>query len=489
MSAPAYQYATSPTAIQAEASQGLFTAWQLAADIPQVRKDLMSRHNYQKNFYHMLRELGLGSPLIGPTFAHWELDWIINNFLVGAITTASTGPGTNVTFSLDPTSMYTNTMPGNVTGVFSYLAEMDIITFPDNTKAQVIKGGVNMTANPFLVTVQPLQTTVDLATRLLAGGRYWISDNAFAEGTYGAKPKIPRVYRWSNNTQIIKSNFGESGTSATNKMPFRNVEGDEGSLLILGGDATDKLHFSRISKALFFGQQNNNLLAISDATGINTPIGTTQGLDNYVTTYGNQLPYPVGQFDMDDFDALGEIFNREMIASKNILMPMAYNLHSQIDNTLKDYMDYTSFKYASETWPFKFDAASMGMNDPKDFFLWLQFSGLSKNSYHFLMKHQQELDEIQGAGTIGYSWINTGFALPVEAYNNPEGYENNMAPTIGYKYKALQGYSREMSVSWTGGAPVKARATSSLDAYQMDITSELGGDFSLGNQMIKIVPQ
>ena len=486
MSAPAYNYPTSPTAIQAEASEGLFTAWQLAADIPQVRKELMSRHNYTKNFYHTLRELGLGSPLIGANFAHWEEDWIIDNFLVGSIVTASTGPGTNVVFSLDPTSMYTNTMPGNITGAFSYLAEMDEITLIDGSKAQVIKGGVNTTTNPFQITVRPALQANDLNGKIVAGGRYWISSNAFGEGTFGAKPKMPRTYRWQNNTQIVKSNFGETGSSATNKLPFKNIEGMEGSLMILGGEATERTQFSRVSNALFFGKQSDNLTVTSDATGFTVPIKTTQGMDDYIVTYGNVLPYSVGAFDIDDFDALGEIFNRERIGTKNILMPMAYNLHAQINTTLKDYMDNTCFNFAQQTWPFKSDL--MSTSDPKDFFLWLNFAGLSKNGYHFLIKHQDELDSIQEAGTIGYPWMNTAYAMPISGYKNSE-MNDQWSPSIGYRYKSLNGYNREMLTTWTGGAPIKAKATNSLDAYQMDILSDIGFEAALGNQMVKITPQ
>lgn len=290
MAAPAYTNPTSPTAVQAVSSEGLFTAWQLAADIPQVRKQLMMRHNYTKNFYHTLRELGLGSALIGPSIAHWEEDWIVNNFLVGSIVTPSTGPGTNVTFALDATSMYTNTMPGNVTGTFSYLAEMDVIQLQDGSEVQVIKNGVNTTTNPFQITVRPALANNDIATKLVAGGRYWIPTNAFGEGTFGAKPKIPRVFRWSNNTQIIKSSFAETGTSATNKLPFRNIDGMEGSLLILGGDAADRTQFERVSGALFFGKQSDNLTSTSDSTGFTVPNKMTQGFDDFVSTYGNILP-------------------------------------------------------------------------------------------------------------------------------------------------------------------------------------------------------
>jgi hypothetical protein len=490
MAAPSYSYATSPTAIQAANSEGLFTAWQLATDIPQVRRQLMVRHNYTKNFYHTLRELGLGSALIGPTIAHWEEDWIINNFVVGTIITPSTGAGTNVTFALDPTSMYQTTLPGSVTGNFSYLAEYDIVSLIDGSQCQVIKGGVNQAVNPFQITVAPKDNTLDLAGKIVTGGRYWIPTNSFAEGTFGAKPKTPRVFRWSNNTQIIKTNFTETGTSATNKLPFRNIEGMEGSMIILGGDAAERTHFSRIGGALFFGKQSGNWTSVSDATGFVTPNKTTQGFDDYVSTYGNILPYTTGAFDMDDFDATTEIFNRERVGTKNIIMLLAFNLDSQINTLLKDYMDYTCFEYAAANWPFRPNIGPMvdDTGGAKDFFLWLDFAGIKKNSYNIIKKHQMELDDVQQAGTTGYPWPNTGYALPVAAYKNPDG-NDGWNPSIGYKYKALNGYNREMQITYTGGAPVKARATSTLDAYLMDMLTEVAGDFSLGNQMIKITPQ
>lgn len=490
MSAPAYNYASSPTAVQAVNSEGLFTAWQLAADIPQVRKQLMVRHNYTKNFYHTLRELGLGSSLIGPSIAHWEEDWIINNFVVGTIVTPSTGAGTNVTFALDATSMYSTTLPGSVTGNFSYLAENDIVQLIDGSQCQVVVGGVNQTTNPFQITVAPAQTTQDLAGKIVTGGRYWIPTNSFAEGTFGAKPKTPRVFRWSNNTQIIKTNFTETGTSATNKLPFRNIEGQEGSMMIIGGDAAQRTHFQRLGGALFFGKQNNNFTSTSNATGFVSPNKTTQGFDDYVSTYGNLLPYTTGAFDMDDFDAVTEIFNRERIGTKNILFLCAFNLDAQVNTLLKDYMDHTCFDYAAAKWPFKSNIGPMvdEMGGAKDFFLWLDFAGFKKNSYNILKKHQYELDDVQEAGTTGYPWPNTGYFLPATSYKNPEG-SDGWSPSIGYKYKALNGYSREMQTTYTGGAPVMAGATSTLDAYLMDLLSEVAGDFGLGNQIVKAVPQ
>lgn len=484
MAAPAYTYPATPTAIQAVASEGLFTAFELALGIPQVRRQLMSRHNMTKNFYNTLRELGLGAPLAGPEFFHYEEDWIINNFLVGSIVTASTGVGTNVVIALDSTSMYSTTIPGAGTVRFSYPAVYDVVKLHDDSEAVIIAKDV--TTNPHRLTIRPKLTTQNLSGTLLAGSRYFMPSNGFGEGTYGASSKIPRVYKWTNNTQIIKSNYSETGSSLTNKMPFKNIPGKEGSYMIIGGEATELLQMNRISGALFFGKQADNITVTSDATGTTVPIKYTQGLDDFIEDNGNLLPYPAAGFDMASFDAMGEIFNRERIKSKNILMPMAYGLHAQINTLLKDFMDYTSFEYAASNSPFKSDI--LDSTDAKDFFLWLDFAGVRKNGYNFLMKHQYELDEVMGAGTPGYAWNRTGYAIPVETFRNADG-SDGLIPTIGYRYKSLNGYNRENVVNYTGGAGAFNRATSTLDAMSMDLLFEGGGEFGLGNQMIKLTPE
>lgn len=485
MAAPAYQNPTEPTAISAVMSEGLFTAWQLARDIPQLRKQLMERHGMTKNWYATLRELGLGSPLQGPAAAHYEKDWIKNNFLVGSIATASTGVGTNVIIILDTTSMYTTTIPGAGTVRFSYPAQWDVVKLPDGTEATIIAKDV--TTNPALhrLTLRPKKSTVDLAGKVVAGGRYFIASNGFGEGTYGATPKISRIFRFENGTQIIKSAFVETGSSMTNKLPIKNIKGQEGSYMIIGSEDTERLQMDRISGALWFGTQGDNITVVSDATGTTVPVKYTQGLDDFIEQEGNILPFASGNFDIDTFDALGEIFNRERIKSKDILMPAGFNFISQFSTSMKDFVDYTCFELAKANTAFKSDM--FGMTDAKDFFLWLDFQGVRKNGFNFLLKHQAELDEQQGAGTEGYNWRETAYAIPVESFRNADG-TDGMIPSVGYRYKELNGYNREMEIGYTGGAG-KIKPTSSLDAQALDIRSEIAGEYGLGNQMVKLTPQ
>lgn len=486
MAAPAYQNLTEPTAISAVMSEGLFTAWQLARDIPQVRKQLMDRHNMKKNWYATMRELGMGSPLAGPYAAHYEKDWIKNNFLVGSVVSASTGPGTNIIIALDATSMYTTSIVGAGTVRFSYPAQWDVVKLVDGTEATIIYKDV--VTNPALhrLTLRPKLTTVDLATRVLSGGRYFISSNGFAEGTYGATPKVSRIFRFENGTQIIKSAYVETGSSMTNKLPIKSIKGVEGNYgMVLGTEDMERLQMDRISGALWFGTTGDNITQVSDATGQTAPVKYTQGLDNYIEQEGNILPFTSGSFDVDALDALGEIFNRERIRSKDILVPAGYNLISQFSTNMKDFIDYTCFDLA-KTNP-AFGRGIFDDGNAQDHFLWLDFMGIRKNGYNFLLKHQPELDEVQGAGTEGYSWRETGYAIALDAFKNADG-SDGLVPSIGYRYKELNGYNREMELGTTGGAG-NFKKTSSLDAMALDVRSEIAGEWGLGNQMVKITPQ
>lgn len=480
-----YNYSAQPSTVMGTTSEGFVTALGLLADVPQVRKKLLSRHGMEKNWYTMLKEMGLGMSVQGPIYAHWEQDWIINNFLAGTVITPSTGPGTSVVIALDAASMYTTTVTGYGTQSFSYPAQWDIIKLVDNTEAQIILK--DETVTPHRLTVRPRLSTNDIALKLTAGNRYWITGNAFAEGTLGADPKEPRLYRQQNNPQIIKSSYGITGSAMTDIMPVYKSEGQTGNyMMIVGSETTEKLQMDRISKALWFGVQGDGNVTQNMAAAQNrvAPVRTTQGVDDYITNSGgNLLSYIYGNFSMVDFDNIGTILQRERAGTKTFLVPMAYGLRTQVDNTLKTYMNNTCFQYASQSGKIKSDMFS-SFSDPNDFFLWLGFDGVHKGGYNYLLRTQEELNEQMGAGTEGYNWSGVGYVLPIDFVQSK--FDKDATASVGYRYKELNGYNREMEQHYTGGAGVDF-ATSSIDAKFLDIRSEIGAENALANLMIKLV--
>lgn len=488
MATPAYNYPSAPTAINATSSEGLYTALQYAQDNPQLRRQLMQRHNMQKNFYAMLKEMGLGSPVAGPSFAHYEQDWIQNNFQVGSVITDSGGAGQNVVLALSNASMYTNTFDGS-TVYFSYPAVNDIVKHPDGSEYTIIAKDITTVPANHRITLRPRLSTKVATGLFVANSRYWISTNSFGEGTFGAPPKIPLTYRFTGNTQIIKSSAVESGSAMTDKLPIVNPDGVEGSFgKVIAIPATEKLQMDRISKALLFGKQGDgNVTVVSDASGQTVPNRTTQGLDDFIENRGTIYPFTAGALTIDDIDGFGTIFNRERVGSKDILGLVSYGLHTQMENTLKLYMNNTCFQYAKNNQAFKSNIFD-GYSDPNDFFLWLGFSGFHKAGFNYLLRNVPELDEVMGAGTTGYNWNNQGWIVPIELFKNSDPTTGNsaMLPMCGYRYKELGGYNREWEVGYTGGAGTFPK-TSSLDASAVDIRSDIGGEWGLGNHMIKII--
>lgn len=481
-----YNYANQPSTVMGTTSEGFVTGLGLIADVPQVRKKLLSRHGMEKNWYTMLKEMGLGTPVEGPVYAHWEQDWIINNFLVGSVVTASTGAGTSVVVAIDASSMYTTTVTGYGTQSFSYPAQWDIIKLVDNSEAQIILK--DETVTPHRLTIRPRLSTNDIATKLVAGGRYWITTNAFAEGTLGADPKEPRLYRQQFNTQIIKSAYGITGSAMTDRMPVVSVAGSDGGnyMMIVGTETTEKLQMDKISKALWFSVTGDNNVTqnMSGAQNRVGPVKTTQGLDDYiVNTGGNVLSYVYGNFQMSDFDNIGTILQRERAGTKTFIVPVAYTLRTQMDNTLKTYMNNTCFQYAAASGKISSDMFN-SFSDKNDFFLWLAFDGVHKGGYNYLLRTQEELNEQMGAGTEGYNWSGVGYVLPIDLVQSK--FDKDATSSVGYRYKSLGGYTREMEQHYTGGAGIDP-ATSSIDAKFLDIRSDIGNEAALANLMIKLV--
>ena len=488
MATPAYVYPTSPTAIAAGSSEALYTGLGYAADNPQLRRELMSRHNMEKNFYAMMKEMGLGSPVAGPTFAHYEIDWIFNNFVVGSIITDSGGAGQNVVLALGSASMYTNTNDG-ITTYFSYPAVNDIVKHPNGTEYTIITKDITTVPTAHRITLRPRLSTTVATGYFVAASRYWISTNSFGEGTFGATPKIPLTYRFTGNTQIIKSSTVETGSAMTDKLPITGIKGEDGSFAtVIAMPATEALQMDRISKALLFGKQGDgNVTVTSDALGTTVVNKTTQGLDDFITNRGTVFPFTAGSLTIDDIDGWGTIFNRERTGSKDVLALVSYQLRTQIENTLKTYMNNTCFAYAKNNKAFGkgiFD----GYSNPEDFFIWLGFSGFHKAGFNYLLRSVPELDEVMGAGTTGYNWSQQGWIVPIELFDNNDPNTPNKAklPMMGYRYKELGGYNREWEVGRTGGAGTFPK-TSSLDAMAYDLRSDIGGEWGLGNRMIKII--
>lgn len=476
----AYDYGSQAGVISAAGSEGLFTALQYFKDNPQGRRKLYEKHGYKKSFYMLLKEMGLGSGVKGPEYFHYETGWIKNTIVVGAVTTASGGANTPIIFSLKAESMLSKTIDGS-TVRFSYPLVGDIIEMPTDRTKKAIVTFKDETVNPHRLTVKPM-SNYDMAAYVVADARFFIAGDAHGEGQLGVKSRLTLEDRLSNQTQIFKQAYGETGSSLTNELPFelaKNGEGKNLGFLLKGSDDAQKRQYDAISMGLLTGIRSN-YVSQTDAGGLlgyDPIIKTTQGAIDFATEQGTEVSHTIGDLDVSSFDVISDIMKRERVAGNKIAGFMGNGYRRELENSMLDF-----FMRDLATFAGKFKPESLAGSDPNDFFAWMGFSGVYKNGYYTLFNSLDEFDDIQGMGATGYQYTNSALWMPFETMKN-KGMDKRDVSSIGYRYKELNGYNREMEIIKTGGVSVITE-TSTLDGMKIDFRSDIGGEWALGNAWV-----
>lgn len=473
MSAPAFSYSATPTGITAVGSEGLFTALQLYADNPQVKRKLYERHGYRKSLYLILDQMGLGTPVKGPNYIHWEKDWFKQTFVVGSVITPTGGTGNPIVIAIKAESMLTKSIDG-VSVPFSFPQEQDIIEMP-GTRQKAIITLKDTSVSPHRLTIKPM-SNFDMAAYVIADARFFIASNAWAEGTRGAKSRLSIDSRYINNTQIFKARYSETGSSLTNELPYEPIPDKMGSYLLRGTDEAEKWLYDQISGAFITGIKSAYVPQTATDLAYDPIVKTTQGMIDYGVTEGTEINHTIGGFDVDHFDSIGEVMRRERVNSKIISGWMGYGYRKEVENTLVDFFLRDLSVYKDKVKP-----EAMNGTDPNDFFAWLGFSGLHKNGFDFVFNTLDELDDPQGMGVANYNYSYLGMWMPADTLKN-KGDKRDI-PSIGFRYKELDGYSRKYELWPTGGAgPIKK--TSDVDIMNNDFRADMGFEAALGSQWV-----
>lgn len=470
---PDFQYSANPTAVTAVGTEGFFTALQLYADNPQVKRKLYEKHGYRKSLYLILDSLGLGSPLKGPEFAHWEKDWFKQTFVIGSVVTPTGGTGNPIVIALKAESMLTKSINGtNVP--FSFPQEQDIIEMP-GTRQKAIITFKDTSVSPHRLTIKPM-SNFDMAAYVIADARFFIASNAWAEGTKGAKSRLSVDSRYSNFTQIFKAKYSETGSSLTNEMPYEPLPNRTGAYLLRGTDEAEKFLYDQISGAMITGVKSAYVTQDAADLDYDPVVKTTQGMIDYAVSDGTDLGHTIGGVDVPHFDSIAEVMRRERVNSKIIHGWMGSGYRSELENLLVDFFMRDLTVYGN-----KFKPEILNGSNANDFFAWLGFSGIHKNGFDFVFNTLDELDDPQGMGADGYNYPHLGMWMPAATLKN-KGDKRDI-PSIGFRYKELNGYSRKYELFQTGGAgPIKK--SSDVDIMNNDFRADIGFEAALGSQWV-----
>lgn len=474
MATPAYNYVATPEVIRAAGSEGLFSALQLFGDVPQVRRELYQKNGFRTSEFMKMKELGLQRKVSGPNYSHYEQGDSNGTIVVGAVTTISTGVNTPVVFSLKAESMRNESING-VAVRYALIQEQDILDIP-STRKKMIVTNVDTALNPWRVTVKPLDPTLDLATYVVANVRFYVGTNAWAEASGGAKSIIPTQTKWTNNCQIIKSKYVETGSMLTNELPWSTPKGTNMKLLKYAEDA-EKRQYNAISIALLTGEKSANVTQSVADLSHDPVVRTTQGLVNYADTYASDITHPASGLGLDHFDSIAELVRRNKMNTKSVLSKMGSRYRTQLENVLLNYFDKNSLQYLGG----KFSPELFAGSSAEDYFAWIGFKGIHKDGLNFVFDTVDEFDDINGLGATGYNYADLGIHLPWGTVKNKG--DNKMIPSIGYVSKEFGGYNRDMEYTYTGSANL-VNATDNIDVLRMDIRSEIGFEGILGSQWV-----
>jgi len=464
-----------PAAFAGVHSQAILTDYDLYS--PQELTVLFERHGYKPGFAMMLDVFGFSKPGNGDHVGHWEADWKIDNITVGSIITESEGPGTAIVIELDATNMIASTI-GGTTVRGSYPVEGDQIYLPNGDKAFV--DSKNISTNPHRLTLKPTRQTVDLATSIVEGGTYFISDNAHPEGSGQPQGRISRVIKYKNTYQIIKERVSATGSEMTNKAYFEPVEGREGSFYLKSQQDTNYRFEVAKDGALIFGQQIDNITKNVDGLGYSVPVQGTQGLLDFGQKNGYTDEFDSSNYTIEDYDDIGRIYTKERIPRKDIMGIHGYEHFLLVENAAVEFVQNTMVDFTVKKY-FGIDKMEDYNLDASDFALNIGFNFIKKGGYSYVHKSCDAFNDPNYAGTAGYDFPFLAIYMPLGKTKDQQ--TNTEIPSVGYHYKSLNGYNRKAELWNTGGAGPITK-TDEFDIMHTNYRSEIAFHGACANQII-----
>tara|TARA_R100001369_G_scaffold34071_1_gene59149 strand:- start:474 stop:1916 length:1443 start_codon:yes stop_codon:yes gene_type:complete len=302
-----------------------------------------------------------------------------------------------------------------------------------------------------------------------ADTKFSIVGNAYAEATGQPEGLTPKVHHYSNKCQIIKESFVVSGSEATNAVYVKvnSPESGTGYLWYLQGEADTHQRFMDYSElAMIIGSAGDGTLSNADgnedgsaaATRLNQVV-TTEGLLGFMENKGQSMDLGSSAITMADFDAAVKSLDKYR-GSKEMALYAGINLSLDIDDLLASQGSYAA------------GGANYGtFANNKDMALNLGFNSFSRGGYTFHKKTYDLFNRPDLLGADGFKYNGFGMCIPMDSQRDAKSGEK--IPSLRMRYKAANGYSREMEHWLTGGAVLQNK-TNGEDKLQCNYRTERG---------------
>ena len=415
-----------------------------AANVPLHKRDvdeqLIKRYGDQ-GITGLMELLGSKKETTAQTFEHYEEAFLHNTF-TGVI---STGVLTMDVSSLDSGA--------------------------DNGNPAVRAGDLILGASGAMYYVQAASTVDTFVLKQVADGALAVADadtkfsvvgNAYSEQTGQPSGLTPRVHQYQNKCQIIKESFTVSGSEATNAVYVKvnSPEHGTGYVWYLKGEADTYQRFMDYSElAMIIGDAGDGTLDNGATDGAGSSLITTEGLLPFIENKGQSMDLGSSAITMADFDAAVKSLDKYR-GSKEMALYAGINLSLDIDDLLASQGAYAA------------GGANYGtFANNKDMALNLGFNSFSRGGYTFHKKTYDLFNRPDLLGGDGFKYNGYGICIPMDSQKDAKSGEK--IPSLRMRYKASNGYSREME-HWLTGSAVLQNKTNGVDELRCNYRTERG---------------
>jgi len=447
---------TVPSIVRDNGMAGSFITG-LSIGKPEVRNDLIKRFGNQKikGLIDIAELIGAKAPVARETFEHWEEDRINQ-----PLTFTKTGGGN---FATSGHSNEDFTVSAENGAANNYLRVGDVIRFAVGDFTAVVTGvsAQTFTARPYGTGWRfPANTTT---TRAILQAR-----EALQGGSTPTQSISPKVWKYENSMMIIDEVFIAEGGAMTDQIWFEVTDADGRSLgykWTAKGSADTDVRFENYKEMQFLnGEKASGDTATAGYSGF-------RGLLEDIRSYGINANKGSNPITLSFMDSITRRLEKNR-AGREYVWLAGFDQHTQISDMLASVtnMGIGGTNFGS-------------FSNSEDMFQVLDFTGFQRNGFKFAVRNYEAYNIDGLLGTDGFNYMNRGIILPMDSTVNPKD-RSQVYRSFELKYKALEGYSRELEV-WMTGA-VNGTYTNKTDKLEVNYRSHVGFEAFGINRFVEV---
>ena len=413
----------------------------------------------------LMELMGSKAPSNNTTFEHYE-EAFRHNSITGQFPGAA--PGTaSVTLAVQAGG-YASNFAGT-TNEYSPVRPGDILRDKDGDMFYVTETSFPDSGAPYEVVMYSISSSGAGAKSTGVDYEFAIIGNAHPEGGIQPDSLSPLVHEYSNKCMILKESFEVTGSEATNVVYVKvdNEKMGSGYVWYLKGESdTYKrfLDYAEIMMMLGEDIDNTTLEGVntsfkSGTNQSNSTLRGTQGLLPWIETDGQSMDLGAAAITMADFDAMIKSLDKYR-GAKEYCIYAGIDLSLDIDDLLAAQGAYAA------------GGANYGtFQNNKNMALNLGFNSFHRGGYTFHKKTYDLFNHPRLLGASGFHYPGYGVCIPMDMRKDAKS--GDQIPSLRIRYKAANGYSRDME-HWLTGSAILQNKTNTSDVLQSHYRCERG---------------